>query len=345
MSPPNQWGAQSMDERRAMYRAYVAQEASLGRAVSDHDYVPAPDELQRWNAEPVRKFRRKLAPYLFVNGVILIFAIFGENLLEVTAIWSIILAYQYAKLWGEGFDWRDVLRQPKHRLFGDVLQDLWFQVESLWDPRKREELRFRRAGRVDLLSASENAAPALPSGDLTTLAGAYAADVRAAQGDADEIQRLLATMTSAERASLGDVATGAQSLMAKVQSLAVALHTLDRNKADADVATIDREIASLEAQANPLDATGSEQRVRRLAQLRRARRGAIEVDERRARSREKLESCRSALTTMRLDLVRLRTGGTTTQSVTLLAEQAIALAADVDRAIDAARQVSSPRGR
>jgi serine/threonine-protein kinase len=345
MPPLKEWPQQSMDERRAMYRAYVQQEAALGRAVADHDYVPSPDEVLRWNAEPVKKFRRKLAPYLFVNGVIVLFAIFGENMLEVTAIWSIILAYQYAKLWGDGFDWRDVLRQPKHRLFGDVLQDLWFQVESLWDPKKRDELRLRRAGRADLLSAAANAPAALPSGDLHQVAGAYADDVRAAQGDADEIQRLLSTMTPADRAALGDVASGAQSLVAKVQSLAVTLHTLDRNAADADVTAIDREIATLEAQANPLDSAGSEQRVRRLAQLRRSRRGAVDVGERRTRTKEKLASCRSALTTMRLDLVRLRTGGTTTQSVTLLAEQALALAADVDRAIDAARQVSLPPSR
>jgi eukaryotic-like serine/threonine-protein kinase len=330
---------------RSMYGGVPAtMSREMGGMSHDSDYVPGPDELARWNAEPVRKFRRKLAPYLFVNGVIVIFAIFGEGMLEVTAIWSIVLAYQYAKLWGDGFDWRDVLRQPKHRLFGDVLQDLWVQVESLWDPAKRDQLRARRAGRADALSARANL-PALPQGDLDQVAGPHAGLVRAAQGDAAEIDRLLSTMTQSERMALGDVRTSAQTLVAKVHSLAVALHTLERNAADGDSSAIEAEIAALESQANPLDTTGSESRVRRLAQLRRARRGAIEVGTRRARTRERLESCRSALTTMRLDLVRLRTGGTTTQSVTLLAEQALALAADVDRAIDAARQVSSPSSR
>src|SRR4029079_3148376 len=31
--------------------------------------VPTPDELDRWNAEPVKKFRKKLAPYLAVNAI------------------------------------------------------------------------------------------------------------------------------------------------------------------------------------------------------------------------------------------------------------------------------------
>jgi serine/threonine-protein kinase len=351
MPPLKDWPGRPMDERLGLYRQYQAEERTLGLAAGDPDYVPAPDEVARWNAEAVRKFRRKLAPYLFVNGVILVFAVFGENMLEVTAIWSIVLAYQYAKLWGEGFDWRDVLRQPKHRLFGDVLQDLWFQVEALFDPKKREVLRARRLGRVGTLALADRAAPAatprLAAGDLDAAAGPHAAVVRSAQADLEEIQRLLAATPPAERAALGEVGAGAQALVAKVEALATSLHTLERNAADADVTAIDAEIAALEAQANPLDTQGSEQRVRRLAQLRRTRRGAQEVGDRRRRTVEKLESCRSALTTMRLDLVRLRTGGGTTQSVTLLAEQAIALAADVDRALDAARAVGgpAPRGR
>jgi eukaryotic-like serine/threonine-protein kinase len=347
--PPNTFStidpATALAPPRPMFGTSAApMQREIGGLPADANYVPGADELARWNAEPVRKFRKKLAPYLFVNGVILIFAIFGENLLEVTAIWSIILAYQYAKLWGDGFDWRDVLRQPKHRLFGDVLQDLWVQVESLWDPTKRDQLRARRAGRADVLSASDKF-QALPPGDLDEMAGPHAGAVRGAQGDANEIERLLAGMPQAERMALGDVRSSAQTLAGKVHALAVALHTLERNAGDADATKIEREIAMLESQANPLDTTGSEARVRRLAQLRRSRRAAIEVGDRRARTKERLESCRSALTTMRLDLVRLRTGGATTQSVTLLAEQALVLAADVDRAIDAARQVALPAAR
>ena len=42
---------------------------------------------------------------------------------------------------------------------------------------------------------------------------------------------------------------------------------------------------------------------------------------------------------MRLDLVRLRTGNSSVQSVTLIAEQAMALAREVDIAVGAAGEV------
>ena len=52
-----------------------------------------------------------------------------------------------------------------------------------------------------------------------------------------------------------------------------------------------------------------------------------------------LESCRIALENVRLDLVRLRTGNSTVRSVTLVAEQAMQLARDVDIAVQAANEV------
>ena len=62
--------------------------------------------------------------------------------------------------------------------------------------------------------------------------------------------------------------------------------------------------------------------------------------ERRLESRTaQLESCRLALENVRLDLVKLRTGNSSVQSVTLIAEQAMKLAHDVDIAVAAAREV------
>ena len=48
------------------------------------------------------------------------------------------------------------------------------------------------------------------------------------------------------------------------------------------------------------------------------------------------ENCRLALQNMRYDLVRLRTGSATLDQVTLVAERAMALARDVDGALEAA---------
>src|SRR5207237_183101 len=43
------------------------------------DEGPSVDVLRRWDAPPVVAFRRKIAPYLFVNGVIVLFALFGSR--------------------------------------------------------------------------------------------------------------------------------------------------------------------------------------------------------------------------------------------------------------------------
>ena len=52
------------------------------------------------SAKEVVAFRRKLAPYLFVNGVIVIASLIGQSdFFGITVLWSIYLAFKYAKLW------------------------------------------------------------------------------------------------------------------------------------------------------------------------------------------------------------------------------------------------------
>jgi serine/threonine-protein kinase len=68
--------------------------------------------------------------------------------------------------------------------------------------------------------------------------------------------------------------------------------------------------------------------------------------ERQERRLAQLSSCQLALNSMRLDLVRLRTGGSTVQGLTEIAAQAVALARDVDIAVQAAsdvRALTTPR--
>jgi serine/threonine-protein kinase len=73
--------------------------------------------------------------------------------------------------------------------------------------------------------------------------------------------------------------------------------------------------------------------------LRRDRRALADALRKRETRRGQLESCRIALENVRLDLVRLRTGNSSVQSVTQVAEQAMALARDVDIAVSAANEV------
>jgi serine/threonine-protein kinase len=103
---------------------------------------------------------------------------------------------------------------------------------------------------------------------------------------------------------------------------------------------MEREIATLESQANPLDVQASESRVRRLATLKRNRRAAGELENRRQELGAKLESCALALQNLKYDMLRLKAGNQTWQHVTSVAEQAMALAREVDSQVYVGDQMS-----
>src|SRR5262249_22970175 len=109
---------------------------------------------------------------------------------------------------------------------------------------------------------------------------------------------------------------------------------------------IDTEIKVLEGQANPLDHSASEARVRRLAGLRRQRRGLAELDRKRTELSEKLDNCALLLQNMKFDVLKLKTGDESWQHVTTMAEQAAQVARDVDSAVyvaDELRRAVGPR--
>lgn len=325
------------------------------------DQAPTTADIARWDAPPVIKFRKILAPYIFVNGALLVVSIFGgKDWFTISTLWTIYMAWKYAKLWSEGYDWKDVLRQPRHRMFGEVISDITDSVAATFSRRKREELRAQgrlrsrlsgvltpsfpmshgHSGKVRAAKAGRDAPPPvapLPARDDEL--GEYAPTVRAARADREEIGRLLATIPAAERTRIPQVANTSVELVNKIEVIALDLARADREQGVARADAVDAEIASLELEANPLDIQRSESRVRRLAQLRRDKRAIAEYARRRETRRAQLESCRIALENVRLDLVRLRTGSSSVQSVTLVAEQAMALARDVDIAVAAASEV------
>ncbi|HTG54421.1 MAG TPA: serine/threonine-protein kinase, partial [Gemmatimonadaceae bacterium] len=80
--------------------------------------TPTADEVARWSAPEVVKFRQQVAPYLFVSAVCVVAAIFrgGGIWPVIPTVWSVIMAWRYSKLWTAGFDWRDVFREPRDRM-------------------------------------------------------------------------------------------------------------------------------------------------------------------------------------------------------------------------------------
>ena len=319
------------------------------------------DEIARWYAPQVAKFRKGLPAFLTFAGVSVLVKLFGgPDFTFVPAFWSIGIAMGYAKLWQAGFDWRDVFKQPRETLLADVMSEKADDFAALWDSNKRNTVRERHRLRrqtgqdAGLFSDTDRqmmgGAQAFPRG---VTPGSPAAEqmrygtwydaVRDGVADRAEIQRMYDTLPKGEKGIAAGIVADAEKLLEAVRSEAAQLADLDRNPAPLpDLARFDSEITLLEAQANPLEA-GSEDRVRRLAKLRRERRQAEGESTRRQKSTDRLERARAALRAIRYDLVKLRTGSSpgSTVHVTQLAERAQELARDVDAVLAAVGSTKS----
>jgi serine/threonine protein kinase len=314
------------------------------------------EDQRRWEAPMVQQFRRKLAPYLFVNAVILIASIFGDSdFFVVTVFWSIYIAYKYAKLWTEGYDWRDVFRQPRDRELIDVADDVVEHSRALFDRDKRQQLREQRRSRQ--LARRTPSGPGLGTGaplsatapaDSTSarrrrLPAKHESMIREAIAARDQIIELVRELPRSERERIPDVERSATALADRVQALALSLSDIERDAAAGSPEEVESEIERLEAAANPLDYAASEERVRRLATLKRERRALADLAARRKSALDKLETCVDALQTMKLEMTRLKAGSSTHQSVTSLAMQAVHLADSVDGALFVAEELGRAR--
>ena len=304
-------------------------------SVQRHD--PTADDLRRWESPPVVEFRRKIAPYLFVNAVVLLFSIAGSsNFLSLTVLWSIYIAFKYAKLWSEGYDWRDVFKQPRDREVMEVIEEAVEWIRAVFDPGARARLRANREQR----KLAARMAPPLAIGGASAPPypapmpdGPLADRVRQAFADRDEIFRRLESLGSSLATSQRDeVSRSAVALAEKVQSLASAVEEGSRMDVASARQQMEGEITALENAANPLE-RGSEDRVRRLAYLKRQRRALVDADLRQQNLEGKLDTCATALQNMKFDLLRLVAGPQMHQHITSLANKAMSLADNVDEAL------------
>ncbi len=324
--------------------------------------VPSPEELDRWNADPVRRFRKKLAPYLAVNAILVPLSIFGDGgFLVVTAFWSIGMAVSYSKLWQEGFNWRDVFRQPRDRLLFDVAAESIDDARALFDETKREKVRARARMRASSglfndrtpagslaagstmprspLPGETNPPPPLPADNSP-----YGSALASVRMDRDEIYRQLQTMSKDERQQIPDVQESADAIYRKAMQVATTLAELDLRGTRDTPESIEKEIDSLESQANPLDYRASEERVRRLAHLKRERRVIADLTKRRTDAETKLEHCRQLLRSMRLELLRYRSAGmgsAGTNGLTMVTQQAQSVVKEMGYLSDAAAEVNA----
>jgi serine/threonine-protein kinase len=322
---------------------------------------PSPEELSKWNAPMVVAFRRKLAPYLAVNAILVPISLFSNHdFLALTVIWTVALAFKYSKLWAAGYDWRDVFRQPRDRLMFDVAAETIDDARALFDEKKRAQVRARARSRGQGLFTPVSPLP-LPSfppyprvGGPTTspiLTGApspfadsrYGSAIREAESDHREIHRQLLNMPPDEREQIPEVAASADAVFRKVQQLALSLSDMDQGAGRESPEVVEKEISTLESQANPLDYNASEGRVRRLALLRRQRRALAELGRKKKEAQEKLDNCRQLLRSMRLELVRYRTGGLNAQptGLTMVTQQAQSVVRDMGYLSDANAELNA----
>jgi serine/threonine protein kinase len=327
--------------------------------------APSPEELSKWNAPMVVSFRRKLAPYLAVNAILVPISLFSNHdFIAVTVIWTVALAFKYSKLWAAGYDWRDVFRQPRDRLIFDVAAETIDDARALFDEKKRAQVRARARSRGQGLFSPISPLPSMqpfqpyprinapgnstlspiPAGAPGPFADSrYGSAIREAESDHREIHRQLLNMPSDEREQIPEVATSADAVFRKVQQLALSLSDMDRGAGRESPEAVEKEISTLESQANPLDHNASEGRVRRLAMLRRQRRALAEVGRKKREAQEKLDNCRQLLRSMRLELVRFRTGGLNAQptGLTMVTQQAQSVVRDIGYLSDANAELNA----
>ena len=351
--------ATNVPRERTRTAPYSAQQPSYSPSES-----PTREEVSRWNAPQVVSFRRKLAPYLAVNAILVPISLFSNHdFIAVTVMWSVFLAFRYSKLWAAGYDWRDVFRQPRERLFFDVAAETIDDARALFDEKKREQVRRRaRARGQGLFTPMSPVPPMQPfqpyprvGGPTTSLspipAGApaafadsrYGSAIREAEGDHREIHRQLLNMPPDDRDQIPEVGTSADQLFRKVQQLALSLNDLDRSAGRETAEGVEKEIDTLESQANPLDYRASEERVRRLAMLRRQRRAVAEITRKKKETQEKLDHVRQILRSMRLELVRFRTGGLNAQptGLTMVTQQAQSVVREMGYLSDANAELNA----
>ena len=362
MLPP----APHMPTNLATSPQFGAQSPAYGTAGSA--FGPTPEELSKWNAPSVVRFRRSLAPFLAVNAILVPMSIFtSHDFFFVTIFWGIALAVKYSKLWSAGYDWRDVFKQPRDRLFFDVAAETIDDARALFDEKKRDAVRARVRARAQGVLAdprwqtpqqgssrtpltrgrrtrggSQTAAPVAMPHELFD-DGPYASMIREAQADHAEIHRQLLALTPDEREQMPDVAPSADAVLTKMQRVAAALGDVSRAAGRETPEQVESEINKLEAAANPLETRASEERVRRLAYLRRQRRALADFAKKREEASEKLEHCRQLLKSMRLELLRYRAGGIGAQptGVTMVTQQAQGVVREMGYLSDAAAELNA----
>jgi predicted Ser/Thr protein kinase len=326
--------------------------------------APASDQA-RWSAPAVVKFRRSFARFgIGIVGCVL-WSIIGADTtpLAIALGLSVWLAWKYAKLWSDTYDWRDVFKHSRDRLFFDVAAESIDGARALFNKDKREAFRDRarriNAGEAPSWAVAGPSAPPRASGPVSPppvapspipvpdqaatlaspeiLGGAYGPQVRRAAADRAAVRDLVARLGAADRAMLPDVVQTVDALAMRIAGLATALHRLDGDLAPDALPELDKRIGVAELDISAPD------RDRRLALLRRQRATLQDLSDRRAALFSQLESAGIILQNIRFDLLRLRSAGVQSaiDDVATATQEARALSREIAHVLSAAEELKA----
>ena len=230
----------------------------------------------------------------------------GPWFLFVAAGFGFPLLKSYSQLWQAGYSWRDVLNPPP------------------------------AADAIKIPGAKGRKALAAP---VAAELGAYYERMNHILDDRKNILRMMQQLPEADRKQLPEVVETAERLYESASDLARTLHDMDQSFGTGAANRIRSQLDMLSLREE------SEERNRQIGILERQVKTALELTSKRDALLQRFESSELAMRNLRLDLIKLRTGGIgALNDVTSATQQARAISRDVENLTAAASEIREAMG-
>ena len=215
---------------------------------------------------------------------------------------------------------------------------LFPQYMKLWDQGYGwRDVLHRPAAADARLGAGPRALP-VPTGEEF---GRHAGVVQQARQDREAILSILERLPASERKLMPDVMPTVDGLLKRAEDLARVLQAMSAGVDDDALPRIEDRLATIKRQA-----AGAELD-RQVGLLERQRQALQDLNDRRRRVEDQIESCVLAMQNVRFDLLRLKSAGVAAvlDDLTQATQAARALSRDVDHAIAAAGEIREVLGQ
>ena len=215
---------------------------------------------------------------------------------------------------------------------------LFPQYMKLWDQGYGwRDVLHRPAAADAKLGAGARSLPQ-PTGEEF---GRHAGVIQQSRQDREAILTILERLPASERKLMPDVMPTVDALLKRAEDLARVLQSMSAGVDDDSLTRIDDRLAAIKNQP-----PGAE-RDRQVGLLERQRQALQDLNDRRRRVEDQVESCVLAMQNVRFDLLRLKSAGVAAvlDDLTQATQAARALSRDVDHAIAAAGEIREVLGQ